>query len=375
MKKTSMMFSKTLLGLVCVVFLFVGCSKENENAQAMQQNAAIPVGTYVVKTADVPVSFDFPAKLESLQSVDIYARVEGTLLEQHFVEGGLVKEGDKLFKIDPSKYQAAYNMAQAQLLSAQATLKVASRDWKRAQKLFKEKALSPKEYDSAQSAFESADAAVANARASLNVAKIDLDYTDVMATASGKISMKRYDIGDLVGVAGGNNVLTTITQLDPIHAEFSIPSNDYYFVRTLNQENVSVHYILPDGSQYEKEGKIDFIDSVIDSTTATIKARALVENPEHLLVPGEFSRIKLEGFILEKSIVIPQKALMQDSKGGYVFKIVDGKVQPVYITTGHIIGNSVVVKSGLSDNDVIITSQLIKLRPGASVVPMQQNEQ
>lgn len=375
MKKTSMMFSKTLLGLACGVFLFVGCSKENENAQAMQQNAAISVGTYVVKTADVPVSFDFPAKLESLQSVDIYARVEGTLLEQHFVEGGLVKEGDKLFKIDPSKYQAAYNMAQAQLLSAQATLKVASRDWKRAQKLFKEKALSPKEYDSAQSAFESADAAVANARASLNVAKIDLDYTDVMATASGKISMKRYDIGDLVGVAGGNNVLTTITQLDPIHAEFSIPSNDYYFVRTLNQENVSVHYILPDGSQYKKEGKIDFIDSVIDSTTATIKARALVENPEHLLVPGEFSRIKLEGFILEKSIVIPQKALMQDSKGSYVFKIVDGKVQPVYITTGHIIDNSVVVKSGLSDNDVIITSQLIKLRPGASVVPMQQNEQ
>lgn len=375
MKKISMMFSKTLLGLVCVVFLFVGCSKENENAQAMQQNAAIPVGTYVVKTADVPVSFDFPAKLESLQSVDIYARVEGTLLEQHFMEGGLVKEGDKLFKIDPSKYQAAYNMAQAQLLSAQATFKAASRDWKRAQKLFKEKALSPKEYDSAQSVFESANAAVANARANLNVAKIDLDYTDVMATASGKISMKRYDIGDLVGVAGGNNVLTTITQLDPIHAEFSIPSNDYYFVRTLNQENVSVYYILPDGSQYEKEGKIDFIDSVIDSTTATIKARALVENPEHLLVPGEFSRIKLEGFILEKSIVIPQKALMQDSKGSYVFKIVDGKVQPVYITTGHIIGNSVVVKSGLSDNDVIITSQLIKLRPGASVVPMQQNEQ
>lgn len=370
-----MMFSKTLLGLVCVVFLFVGCSKENENAQAMQQNAAISVGTYVVKTADVPVSFDFPAKLESLQSVDIYARVEGTLLEQHFMEGGLVKEGDKLFKIDPSKYQAAYNMAQAQLLSAQATFKAASRDWKRAQKLFKEKALSPKEYDSAQSVFESANAAVANARASLNVAKIDLDYTDVMATASGKISMKRYDIGDLVGVAGGNNVLTTITQLDPIHAEFSIPSNDYYFVRTLNQENVSVYYILPDGSQYEKEGKIDFIDSVIDSTTATIKARALVENPEHLLVPGEFSRIKLEGFILEKSIVIPQKALMQDSKGSYVFKIVDGKVQPVYITTGHIIDNSVVVKSGLSDNDVIITSQLIKLRPGASVVPMQQNEQ
>ncbi|WP_299547407.1 efflux RND transporter periplasmic adaptor subunit [uncultured Helicobacter sp.] len=374
MKKTHAIFSKTLLGLMCGALLLTACSKE-ENAQAMQKNVVIPVSTYNVKTADIPVSFEFPAKLESLQSVDIYARVEGTLLEQHFIEGGIVKQGDKLFKIDPSKYQATYNMAQAQLLSAQATFRAASRDWKRAQKLFKEKALSPKEYDSAQSAFENANAAVANARASLNIAKIDLDYTDVLATASGKISMKRYDIGDLVGVVGSNNVLTTITQLDPIHAEFSIPSNDYYFVRTLNQENVSVHYILPDGSKYAKEGKIDFIDSVIDSTTATIKARALVENPDHLLIPGEFSRIKLEGFVLEDSIVIPQNALMQDAKGSYVFKIVEGKAQTAYITIGHTIGNNVVVKSGLSDNDVIITSQLIKLRPGALVAPMQQNVQ
>lgn len=371
MNRINAVFPKIFFGLMCGVLIFTGCFKGDENTQAMQQNIAIPVNTYKVRVADTPVSFEFPARLESLQSVDIYARVEGTLLEQHFTEGGIVKEGDKLFKIDPSKYQASYNMAQAQLLSAQATFRAANRDWKRAQKLFKENALSPKEYDSAQSAYENANAAVANARASLNIAKINLDYTDVMATASGKISMKRHDIGDLVGMAGGNNVLTTITQLDPIHAEFSIPSNDYYFLRTLNQENVRVHYILPDGSKYEKEGKIDFIDSVIDSTTATIKARALVENPEYLLVPGEFSRIKLDGFVLEDSIVIPQNALMQDAKGSYVFKVVDGKAQPIYITIGHIIGNTVVVKSGLNDNDVLITSQLIKLRPGSLVTPMQ----
>ncbi|MCI5968486.1 efflux RND transporter periplasmic adaptor subunit [Helicobacter sp.] len=373
MKKTKITFSKMLLGLVCGGLLFVGCFKENENTQAtQQQNFAIPVNTYRVKTADIPVSFEFPAKLESLQSVNVYARVEGILLEQNFVEGGFVKEGDKLFKIDPSKYQASLNIAQAQLLSAQATFEAASRDWKRAQRLFEENALSPREYDSAQSAYESANAAVANAKASLDIAKIDLGYTDVRATASGKIGMKRYDIGDLVGKVGGDNVLVTITQLDPIHAEFSIPSSDYYFVRTLHQENVRVHYILPDGSQYNKEGKIDFIDSVLDVNTATIKARALVENPEHLLIPGEFSRIRLEGFILEDSIIIPQNALMQDSKGSYVFKIVEGKAQPTYITIGHIIGNSIVVKSGLSDDDEVITSQLIKLRLGTPVVPMQQ---
>ena len=371
MEKSGLFFSKAFLSAVCGALLLAGCLKEDNSTQAVQQNVAIPVESYVVKTADIPVSFEFPARLESLQSVAIYARVEGILLQQHFQEGSFVKAGDKLFTIDPSKYQASYNIAQAQLLSAQATFKAANRDWNRAKKLFEENALSPKEYDAAQSAYEGASAAVENAKANLNLAKINLGYTDVVATASGKISMKRYDIGDLVGVAGGNNVLTTITQLNPIHAEFSIPSNDYYFVRTLNQENVSVHYIMPDGSRYEREGKIDFIDNVIDSTTATIKARALVENPEYLLVPGEFSRIKLDGFILEKSIVIPQNALMQDAKGSYVFKIVDGKAQIAYISTGHIVGNNVVVKSGLHDADVIITSQLIKLRPGTPVVAMQ----
>lgn len=373
MKKANLIFPKMLLGLACGILLFVGCSKEDKSGQAAQQNLAIPVSTYEVQVADVSVNFEFPAKLESLQSVDVYARVEGTLLEQHFVEGGLVKEGDKLFKIEPSKYQASYDMAQAQLLSAQAQLRAATHEWERAQKLFKENALSSKEYEAAQSVYESANASVVNAKASLNLAKINLDYTDVMATASGKISMKRYDIGDLVGKSGSDNVLTTITQLDPIYAEFSIPSNDYYFLRTLNQDNVSVHYVLPDGSAYNREGKIDFIDSVIDSKTATIKARALVENPEHLLVPGEFSRIKLDGFVLKDAIIIPQNALMQDSKGSYVFIVVEGKVKQVHIALGHTIGSDVVVKSGLNQGDRVITSQLIKLRPGASVIPMQQD--
>ncbi len=348
---------KLSFGMFCAVVLLAGCSKENNN-NAQPQNMAMPVNTYSVKKQDVPINFEYPAKLTSLQSVGIYARVEGVLLEQHFVEGGLVQKGDKLFKIEPDKYQAAVNMAQA-------AFKAAQRDWIRAQKLFKNKALSPKEYDSAQSAYE-------NARASLDTAIIDLNYTDVVATASGKISMKRYDIGDLVGKAGADNLLTTITQLDPIHAEFSIPSNDYYFLRTLDYENVKVIYLLPDGTPFDNLGKMDFIDSVLEASTATIKARAIVENPEHLLVPGEFSRIRLDGIIAKDCIVIPQVALMQEAKGSFVFKVVDGKAQPTPVVLGNNVGNDVVIKSGLNDGDIIITSNLIKLRPGAPVTPMNQ---
>ena len=233
MKKYLKILSQLFLGVLCGVVLLTGCSKENKGAE-QQQNMALPVNTHNVKRQDVPINFEYPAKLTSLQSVGIYARVEGVLLEQYFIEGELVKKGDKLFKIEPDKYQAAVNMARA-------AYKAAQRDWIRAQKLFKNKALSPKEYDSAQSTYE-------NTRANLDAAMIDLGYTDVMATASGKISMKHYDIGDLVGKAGADNLLTTITQLDPIHAEFSIPSNDYYFLRTLDYENVKVIYLLPDGT-------------------------------------------------------------------------------------------------------------------------------
>ena len=353
------LFSKMFLGLVCGILLLTGCSKKDKN-EAQPQNVAIPVNTYNVNQGDVPVSFEYPAKLTSLQSVEIYARVEGVLLERHFVEGGLVKKGDKLFKIEPDKYQAAFNKAQAEFAAAQ-------RDWVRAQKLFKNNALSPKEYDSARSIYE-------NARASLDVARVDLNYTDVIAPSSGKVSMKRYDIGDLVGKVGADNVLTTITQLDPIHAEFSIPSNDYYFLRTLDHKEVKVIYLLPDGTPYDNLGKLDFIDSVLDANTATIKARAIVENPDYLLVPGEFSRIRLDGIIAKDSIMIPQVALMQDAKGSYVFKVVEGKAQPTPVVLGYNIGNNVLVKSGLNAGDVIITSQLIKLRPGVPVTPIQQSQ-
>ena len=357
MKNYLKILSQLFLGVLCGVVLLTGCSKENKGGE-QQQNMALPVNTHNVKRQDVPINFEYPAKLTSLQSVGIYARVEGVLLEQYFVEGALVKKGDKLFKIEPDKYQAAVNMARA-------AFKAAQRDWIRAQKLFKNKALSPKEYDSAQSTYE-------NTRANLDAAMIDLGYTDVMATASGKISMKRYDIGDLVGKVGADNLLTTITQLDPIHAEFSIPSNDYYFLRTLDYENVKVIYLLSDGTPFDNLGKLDFIDSVLEPSTATIKARAIVENPEHLLVPGEFSRIRLDGIIAKDCIAIPQVALMKDAKGSFVFKVVEGKAQPTPVVLGYNIGNDVIIKSGLNDGDIIVTSQLIKLRPGAPVTPLNQ---
>lgn len=359
-------YGKILLGAFCSLVMFSGCFGEKDS-KAQQQTMVIPVNIYKVASKDIPISFEYPTQLTSPQKVEIYARVEGTLLEQNFVEGNVVKEGQKLFKIDPAKYQANVNVAKAQLLSAQATFKEASRDWERSKKLFEQKALSPKERDQSLSTYESAQAGVANAKANLDNAMIDLGYTDVVATATGKTSLTNYDLGNLVGSASSNNALVTITQLDPINAEFSIPSKDYYFLRTLSRNNLKVSYILPSGNAYSKEGKIDFIDSVVDSSTATIKARAVVENKDFLLIPGEFSRIKLEGLVAKDTIAIPQNTLLQDSQGSYVYKVVDGKAIQTRVVLGQSVGNSFLIQSGLQEGDIIITDQLIKLRPNAPV--------
>ncbi|STO99261.1 efflux RND transporter periplasmic adaptor subunit [Helicobacter canadensis] len=359
-------YHKILLGTFCSLVIFSGCFGEKDS-KAQQQTMVIPVSTYTVEIKDTPVSFEYPTQLTSPQKVEVYARVEGTLLEQNFVEGNVVKEGQKLFKIDPSKYQANVNIAKAQLLSAQATFKEASRDWERSKKLFEQKALSPKERDQSLSTYENAQAGVANAKANLDNAMIDLGYTDVVATATGKTSLTNYDLGNLVGSASSSNALVTVTQLDPINAEFSIPSKDYYFFRTLNRDNLKVFYILPSGNTYSKEGKLDFIDSVVDASTAIIKARAIVENQDFLLIPGEFSRIRLEGLIAKNTITIPQIALLQDAQGSYVYKVVDGKAVQTRVVLGQSVGNSFLIQSGLQEGDRIITDQLVKLRPGAPV--------
>ncbi|MDE5591437.1 MAG: efflux RND transporter periplasmic adaptor subunit [Helicobacter sp.] len=362
-------YHKLLPCLFCLLLLG-GCFFEEEE-QSVVQLPPIPVSTYTIHKQNMPIAFEYPTQLKSPQSVDIYARVEGILLKKNFTEGNVVKKGDKLFKIDPAKYQAKVKIADAQLLSAEATFKEADRNWQRSKKLFEEKALSAKERDQALSAYENAKAGVANAKASLDDARIDLGYTDVIATASGKTGIKNYDIGDLVGAQGSNNVLVTITQLDPIHAEFSIPSNDYYFIRNLEREKLIVEYILPNGQTYDKQGKLDFVDSIIDANTATIKARAIVKNTNNLLVPGEFSRIRLKGLIAKNVIAIPQAAVLQDSKGSYVYKIVDGKAISTPVVLGYSTENSFLVQSGLQEGDIIITDQLIKIRPNSAVIALE----
>lgn len=348
-------------GLVAamIVFAMTGCNKQEAQApQAM----SLPVASTKVSKQTLTLSFEYPARLKSPQSANVYARVEGILLEQKFKEGDIVKKGDKLFKIDPITYQNNVDMAEAQYRTAQANLTKATRDWERIEKLYNQGIVTVDTRDTSLYNFQSAQATLANTKAALDSALVQLEYTDVIASFTGRTGIRQADVGNLVGRTGVSDVLTTITQLTPIYAEFSIPSVDYYYIRELDSKNITAQIILDNGAIYDKEGKIDFIDNVLDSQTLSVKVRAVIENDAYKLLPNEIVRIKIDGLKAKDAITIPQNALLQDTQGNFVYLLKDGKAQMARISVGKSVASSTIVLEGLNDGDEVITSNLTKLR-------------
>ena len=353
--------------VVALALLFLACGEEKQQAGA---RGALPVGTKVLQAQTTALNFEYPARLKSPQSVEIYARVQGTLLSKNFKEGDFVKQGDKLFKIDPTTYQNKVNSAKAQYQTAEANLTKTTRDWKRTERLYKQGVVTVDTYDSSLYNYQAALANVANTKANLDDALVDLGYTDVVASISGRTGMRQFDVGNLVG-QGNNNILTTITQLSPIYAEFSIPSTDFYYIRDLNNTNVSVEVVTGNGKVHEEIGKLDFIDSVLDSQTLSVKARAIVGNDKFKLLPNELVRVNLKGFEAKDSITIPQSALLQDKEGSFVYLYDNGKVKKQSVILGKTLKNAeILISSGLKSGDVIITTNLSKIRPGMDVTQL-----
>lgn len=359
----------SFIGIISI--LLFGCS---DSKQQTEEKPALNVQAKQITPHNVTLNFEYPARLKSVQSVNVYARVQGILLAKHFKEGDIVKEGQPLFTIDPARYQAKVNQAKAQYQSAQASFVKANRDWQRVEKLYKQGVYTIDQYDTSRANYLQAQANVASTKAALDDADIDLGYTNVVASASGRTGLRGYDVGNLVGTSGSTTVLTTITQLTPIYAEFAIPNTDYYFMRGLEDSSIQVEFIFGNGAVYDKLGKLDFMDSVLDSQTSTIKARAIVDNEHYKMLPNEFVRVRLKGFEAQNAITIPQSALMQDNQGSYVFVLKDGKAQIARVTIGqNVYNNEVLILDGLKNGDTLITNQLSKIRPETPVNPILQD--
>ncbi|WP_103580144.1 efflux RND transporter periplasmic adaptor subunit [Campylobacter concisus] len=361
-------FKSALVLSVAVLFLS-GCFENKENkAAAGRQMPLSHVDIFIAQKTDIPISFDYTATVTSSQDVIIYPKVGGTIIKQFFRPGDKVKAGEKLFLIDPEKYQASFDSLDAAVGVANANLKNAETEFKRISALYKKSAVSQKDYDAAVAAYDIANANLVSAKANLKSAKIDLGYTTITAPFDGVVGDNQVDVGSLV--IANQTKLVRLTKINPIEAEFYIADADN-LTRKTNLDNGSWQQLNSDavlsvnGENFN--GKVNFIDSVVNTATGSVLAKASFDNSEGKILPGAFGHIKMSGFVQKNAFNIPQVALQQSATNSYVLVVKDGKVSQKNLKTGYQTKNMVAVTEGLEDGDKIIVNNFLKIGVGAPV--------
>ena len=360
---------KSFLVLSAAVFLFSGCFESGDKkAAAGRQMPLSHVDIFTAQKTDIPISFDYTATVASSQDVIIYPKVGGTIIKQFFRPGSKVKAGDKLFLIDPEKYQASFDSLDAAVGVANANLKNAETEFKRISALYKKNAVSQKDYDAAVAAYDIANANLVSAKANLKNAKIDLGYTTIIAPFDGVVGDNQVDVGSLV--IANQTKLVRLTKINPIEAEFYIADVDN-LTRKTNLDNGSWQQLNSDavlsvnGENFN--GKVNFIDTVVNTATGSVLAKASFDNSEGKILPGAFGHIKMSGFVQKNAFNIPQVALQQSATNSYVLVVKDGKVSQKNVKTGYQTKNMVAVTEGLEDGDKIIVNNFLKIGVGAPV--------
>ena len=361
-------FKSALVLSVAVLFLS-GCFENKENkAAAGRQMPLSHVDIFTAQKTDIPISFDYTATVASSQDVIIYPKVGGTIIKQFFKPGSKVKAGDKLFLIDPEKYQASFDSLDASVGVANANLKNAETEFKRISALYKKNAVSQKDYDAAVAAYDIANANLVSAKANLKNAKIDLGYTTITAPFDGVVGDNQVDVGSLV--VANQTKLVRLTKINPIEAEFYIADVDN-LTRKTNLDNGSWQQLNSDavlsvnGENFN--GKVNFIDNVVNTATGSVLAKASFDNSEGKILPGAFGHIKMSGFVQKNAFNIPQVTLQQSATNTYVLVVKDGKVSQKNVKTSYQTKDMVVVTEGLEEGDKIIVNNFLKIGVGAPV--------
>jgi membrane fusion protein (multidrug efflux system) len=323
-----------------------------------------------VEEKNIADQFVFYGRVEATARVQINARIEGYLAEVAFVEGSTVKEGQLLFKIEKSIYEANVAQARANLASAVAASKLAKLDYERSKELVARKTVSQAQLDKDLAQYEEAQANVAAQKAQLSLAEIDLGYTEIRAPIDGRIGKANETKGSLVGPSGTS--LALLVAQDPIHVAWPVPDRLFLEVskRKRNRSDVNVKLKLADGTIYDQTGRIIYADPSANETTNTITVRAEFSNPKMLLVDQQLVSVIIENKETQKHLVIPQDALLLDQQGPYVFVVSsDNKVEVQRITTGAQQGLSLIVTKGLELGDRVIVAGQQKVRSGITVTP------
>ena len=360
------------IGVIVIIVLYLFLTRKPTPTPELPVVCVTPA-----QQQDVEIYGDYVGRISAQQFVEVRARVEGFLEQMLFEEGTQVKRNQVLFVIDQDQYRAKVDKARAQLKKDEASARKAERDLARIRPLYEQNAASRLDLDNAEAAYETAIASVGMSQADLDQAEQELGYTVVRSPISGQISERYVDLGTLVGTSG-KSLLATIVKSDTVQVDFSMTALDYLKSKernvTLGQKDSTrswqptVTITLPDNSVYPYKGLVDFASPQVDPKTGTFSVRAEMSNPDHVLLPGQFTKVRLLLDVREHATVVPQKALIIEKGGAHIFVMrKDSTVERRFIELGPEFGNDVVVERGLIPGELIVSEGYHKLTPGAKV--------
>lgn len=371
-----------LVGLLLTVGIYFLVFRGHVSSPQRQAPAAaalpLPeVGFIVVQPAEVPIPVEFSGRVTAVRDVEVRPRVSGLLLAREFEEGSQVKQDQALFRIDPATYQVEQSRAEAQLAQAEAALRQAEENYARMEELSRRQIAAERQFEEARSLRDQARASVQLAQANLEGAKLNVSYTTVMAPVSGVTALQSPPVGTLL--LAQQTLLTTITQLDPAYVSFSFSGEEAQAFRELNERRekpisekdlvLELRYGL--NTIYPHKGRIDTAAQRVDPQTGTIQARGIFTNPDGVLLPGLFVRVRLTGISLPDAIVVPREAISQGAQGPSVYIIGENNTaQPRPIRLGSEVAEGWVVREGLRGGERVIVDGVIRVRPGAPVKPV-----
>jgi RND family efflux transporter MFP subunit len=343
-----------------------GCGGKGESGPPQMGDPQVTVSAPLQQ--DVVDWDDYVGRFEAVQTVDVRPRATGYLSGVFFRDGQFVQKNQLLFTVDPRPARAALAQATAQLTQAQATLANARTELARSETLFASRAASQEEVESRRATVRSGEAQVAAAQANVRARQLDLDFTRVTAPIAGRISERRVDVGN--SVTADQTVLTTIVSVSPLH--FVFQGSEALLLKYqrsgTGQAGTPVRVKLSDETDYNHSGTLDFVDNAIDSGAGTIRARAVIANPNGFLKPGMFGSLRLEASRPYAALLVPDTAIIADAARQLVY-VVDksGTVVARPVQTGPLVGGLRVIRSGISKDDRVIIGGIQRARPGQKV--------
>jgi membrane fusion protein, multidrug efflux system len=367
--------AKLILSLIggASALVLAGCSGQ----QKPPQPGPAEVGVVTLAAEPVTVSNELTGRTSATTASDVRPQVDGIIKARLFTEGSIVHAGQPLYQIDPRLYKASLGTARAQLENAQATLFTAQAKADRYKTLSDNQAVSRQDIDDTVAAAREARASVHQYQASVESARVNLEYTRVLAPITGRISRSAVTPGALVQ-AGQTTALASIQQLDPIYVDITQSASDLLRLKqalakgSVTPATTTVHLKLDDGSDYPQTGALEFSEVTVDEQAGTVTLRARFPNPQGLLMPGMFVRVEAPQGVVPNGILAPQQGITRDAKGNATALVVDvgDKVAQREVTAAQAVGNTWLITKGLKAGDRLIVEGTDKARVGATVKPV-----